>query len=154
MKFPAAMYWDQAAAGDAPDEKKKGAERSRKAGCGGRNRCSKPPYPKRQYQCDEFPFKSVLEDAGVDPGPVNRCVETSQNGHQGTMLSNLFYSKGPDYRNGGGLHGNVGWFKISFQNFNGIQYCEPANIRDCTNGQYICVLSTVLSELVWKEPSH
>ncbi|PYH67217.1 uncharacterized protein BO88DRAFT_455243 [Aspergillus vadensis CBS 113365] len=59
--------------------------RSREAGCGSSNRCSKSPYG-RGYQCDEYPFRSVREsDRG---GQVNRCVLARyNNGTFGLILS-------------------------------------------------------------------
>ncbi|BCS13777.1 hypothetical protein ALUC_60333S [Aspergillus luchuensis] len=60
--------------------------RSREAGCGSSNRCSKSPYG-RGYQCDEYPFRSVREsDRG---GQVNRCVLARYN--NGTFEPTLPY---------------------------------------------------------------
>jgi hypothetical protein len=32
------------------------------------------------------------------------------------------------------MHKQEGWFKLAFQGYAGINYCEDASTRDCTNG--------------------
>ncbi|GLA86454.1 hypothetical protein AtubIFM56815_010721 [Aspergillus tubingensis] len=52
--------------------------RSREAGCGSSNRCSKSPYG-RGYQCDEYPFRSVREsDRGGQPKAKSSATSTTR----------------------------------------------------------------------------
>ncbi|OJZ85906.1 hypothetical protein ASPFODRAFT_46974 [Aspergillus luchuensis CBS 106.47] len=101
--------------------------RSREAGCGSSNRCSKSPYG-RGYQCDEYPFRSVREsDRG---GQVNRCVLARYNNAQGQVLRNFYNSRGQFQ--GKGCNGTVPCrFSVSFTNASRLQYCKSR--PNCTN---------------------
>jgi hypothetical protein len=74
------MYWDKRDRKD-PDDLAELNSRSKSAGCGSNNRCGKPPYSGKNYDCDEFPFKSIdqdrLEHAHIPS--INRCVPQRQN---------------------------------------------------------------------------
>ncbi|PYH87693.1 hypothetical protein BO71DRAFT_436470 [Aspergillus ellipticus CBS 707.79] len=93
--------------------------RSRTAGCGSSNRCSRAPYGSG-YQCDEYPFKSVQE---ADRGnQINRCV--------GQTLRNFYYSRG-EFRNTG-CHSNAPCqFNVGFTHASGLGYCQSQ--PNCTN---------------------
>lgn len=53
---------------------------------------------------------------------------------QGNVLEQFYGSTGSNYKNGGGMQKQEGWFKLAFQGYAGISYCEDASTRDCTNG--------------------
>lgn len=148
------MFWDKKAARGSPNGSKVGSDRSANAGCDGKSRCKKAPYGSG-WQCDEFPFKSVEPDKSGRVTPFNRCVPKSHNTGefyysiidlsntyiltllsvgQGNVLKQFYYSQGSEYKNGGGLHDTPNWYKLAFQNYAGISYCEDASIRDCKNG--------------------
>ncbi|PKY03800.1 hypothetical protein P168DRAFT_327839 [Aspergillus campestris IBT 28561] len=102
-------------------------KRSRLAGCGSGNRCSKPPYG-AGYQCDEFPFKSVKE--AEKGNQVNRCVKRHYNSRQGGVLRQFYYSNG-NFK-GKGCDGKAPCkFSLSFKNFNKYGYCKKGG--SCTN---------------------
>ncbi|OGM41835.1 hypothetical protein ABOM_009653 [Aspergillus bombycis] len=112
-KLGTTLTWDK------PNRSTEG-KRSRGAGCGSGNRCSKAPYGKG-YQCDEFPFKSVKQ---ADKGnQVNRCVKSHYNSRQGAVLQNFYYSRG-DFKNKGCKGKAPCQFKIGFKRFSKYKYCK------------------------------
>ena len=48
------------------------------------------------------------------------------------LLQDFYKSQG-DWANGGGLQNKDNWFKLAFQNYGGITYCEDAS-KKCVNG--------------------
>ncbi|PWY89147.1 hypothetical protein BO70DRAFT_418166 [Aspergillus heteromorphus CBS 117.55] len=95
-------------------------QRTRGAGCGRPNRCSRPPYGSG-YQCDEYPFKSVREsDRG---NQVNRCVAARQNNAQGQALRNFYYSRG-EFRNRGCHNQPPCRLSVAFSNASRLGYCQ------------------------------
>ncbi|KAG9963698.1 hypothetical protein KCU61_g3595, partial [Aureobasidium melanogenum] len=113
---------------DKPDSKTS-SKRSTLAGCGSKNRCTKPPYGKddedEPYQCDEYPFKSVREaQAG---GQVNRCVLRKYNNAQGQTIRNFYYSFGKKFKDNKGKGCNKESpcaFQVAFENAGNIEYCN------------------------------
>ncbi|KAB8264919.1 hypothetical protein BDV32DRAFT_116855 [Aspergillus pseudonomiae] len=119
-KLGTTLTWDH------PSKSTEG-KRSRLAGCGSGNRCSKAPYGKG-YQCDEFPFKSVRQaDKG---GQVNRCVKSHYNSRQGHVLQNFYYSHG-EFKNKGCKGRAPCQFRIGFKRFSKYKYCKKK--PDCKN---------------------
>ncbi|KAM0712884.1 hypothetical protein Q7P35_000334 [Cladosporium inversicolor] len=96
---------------------------------------SYPPNEKGEWQCDEFPFKSTDPSRMMSKRipSINRCVPARQNRLQGNILKQFYGSTGSNYKNGGGMQNQEGWFKLAFQGYAGISYCEDASTRDCTN---------------------
>lgn len=156
MEFPSAMYWDKRTDGDSPEALEVAEARRRVAGCQVNSRCTKPPYEeKKAWECDEFPLKTTDRNRMMhrDTLPINRCVplkqSTGQSSHNLPQLKlcvstnmmasgklNLlqdFYKSREDYGKSGGLHDQEGWFKLAFQNFAGIEYCEDAS-KKCVHG--------------------
>ncbi|KAE8154310.1 hypothetical protein BDV25DRAFT_147933 [Aspergillus avenaceus] len=122
-KLGSTLTWDK------PSDSTK-SKRSRLAGCGSGNRCSKAPYGKG-YQCDEYPFKSVKE---ADKGKqVNRCVKGRYNSRQGQILQSFYYSRGQF--KGKGCNGKAPCrFGVSFKRFSKYKYCKKrANCKNDGN---------------------
>jgi hypothetical protein len=80
MKFPGEYWWDKKTAGDSADAKAAKEARSKSAGCGIDNRCSKPPLGD-YVECDEFPFDSTdpMQYRMFGQDAINRCVPSAQN---------------------------------------------------------------------------
>lgn len=51
---------------------------------------------------------------------------------ENNLLQDFYKSQG-DWASGGGLHNKDNWFKLTFQNYAGITYCEDASNK-CVNG--------------------
>ncbi|QIW96382.1 hypothetical protein AMS68_001900 [Peltaster fructicola] len=95
--------------------------RARDAGCRPTpNRCAKSPYGKN-YQCDEFPFKSVKDTRGTR---VNRCVPKKQNQDQAQIVK-AFYGK-----NGYCKAKAPCSYTTGYENSGNIKYC---NKKTCKN---------------------
>ncbi|CAK4023169.1 Hypothetical predicted protein [Lecanosticta acicola] len=109
---PIELYWDK------PDTTTQG-QRSRKAGCGGVNKCD-TTKPSPDQQCDEYPFKST-RTADTVSASYSRCVPRLQNNYQGQALRQFYNSQGSFDEDG--LGGKEGAFSISFGNVGGIRYC-------------------------------
>ncbi|PLN84999.1 hypothetical protein BDW42DRAFT_161413 [Aspergillus taichungensis] len=120
QKLGSTFTWDQ------PSSSTQG-KRSRLAGCGSGNRCSKAPYGKG-YQCDEYPFKSVKE---ADKGKqVNRCVKSRYNSRQGNILKQFYYSQG-QFKGKGCNRKAPCQFSVSFKQFSNQSYCRKG--ASCKN---------------------
>ncbi|KAG9630838.1 hypothetical protein KCU64_g16900, partial [Aureobasidium melanogenum] len=122
--------WGRSFTWDKPS-KQTSSRRSTLAGCGSGNRCKDHPYGD-EYQCDEYPFKSVLEaKAG---GQVNRCVPWRENNAQSQTIKNFYYSLGKDFKDNKGKGCNKKSpcaFQVGFKNAGNVQYC---NVNpDCRN---------------------
>ncbi|KAI0582606.1 DNase-NucA-NucB domain-containing protein [Pyrenophora tritici-repentis] len=119
--------WGESFTWDHPT-KPVGRSRSRKAGCGSKNRCSKSPYG-TAYQCDEFPFKSVQEsDAG---GQVNRCVKKGYNNAQSQVIRQFYNSEG-SFKGKGCDSTFPCSFNIVFANAGNIDWCDSTASK-CKN---------------------
>ena len=153
------LYWDKKTVGDSDAALEAQEDRNRRAGCQIHNRCTQPPYEqKNTWECDEFPFKTVEPNELTHTPAINRCVPRMQNKcecrcyhdpmdpklrFQACILTLLFtgkndllqdfYKSQGDWSNGGGLQNKDNWFKLAFQNYGGITYCEDASNK-CVNG--------------------
>lgn len=66
-------------------------------------------------------------------------------------LLQFFYKSKGDYKNNGGFHGDVGPFKLAFQNYAGITYCEDTS-KKCDNGMCTPVIICTpyaMASLTW-----
>ncbi|KAJ4145854.1 hypothetical protein LMH87_004686 [Akanthomyces muscarius] len=98
--------------------------REQASGCRPRpGRCSTPPYGDN-FECDEFPFKSV---ADVDGGTrINRCVPKDQNQAQGALIK-AFYNSGYCKDK------NPCSFNTGYENPGGIKYCAQETCENDGN---------------------
>ncbi|KAI0485623.1 hypothetical protein F4859DRAFT_528587 [Xylaria cf. heliscus] len=109
-------------------------ERRKAAGCidsqkPGNNRCSKGrPGAKPGYNCDEYPFASSKADAGASGGKedrCSRCVPSSQNSKQGSVLSKGY----KDFcKNKAPCPFQVFFSKTTA---NGAAHCSPGSPNNC-----------------------
>ena len=85
-------------------------------------------------------IRKALDTLGGDTSEMDAALKgqsgvlfSKESGNAPAKLLKDFYKSQGDWASGGGLHNKDNWFKLTFQNYAGITYCEDASNK-CVNG--------------------